>query len=111
MRNLKEVERNTTVTVTRVSGSRDQKKELEKLGVMPGSDLTVLGVGDMGVLVNNGRTEVMLSNELVECIRFGAQFKREGDPMLIGGLCAGGNNTAFFERFEKTWQQLEKEEN
>ena len=109
MRDLKELEVNAVVTVTRVSGSREQKKELERLGIMSGADLTMLGVSDEGVLVNNGRGEVMLSHELADCIRFGAQFKREGDPMLIGGLCGGGNNSALFETLEKTWQELEKE--
>ena len=110
MRDLKELEIGRIVTVTRVSGSRDQKKELERMGIMSGADLTMLGVTEGGVRVDTGRQEVELFNELADCIRFSAQFKREGDPMLIGGLCAGGNNTAFFERFEKTWQQLEQEE-
>lgn len=110
MRDLKELEVSRVVTVTRVSGTRDQKKQLENLCIMSGSDLTMLGVTEAGVRVHNGRTEVELTHELADCIRFSEQFKREGDPMLIGGLCAGGNNTAFFERFEKTWNQLEKEE-
>lgn len=109
MRDLKELEVNTTVTVTRVSGGREQKKELEKLCIMSGSDLTMLGVSDEGVRVNNGRSEVVLSHDLAECIRFSAQFKRNGDPMLIGGLCGGGNNSALFEKLEKTWQELEQE--
>ena len=33
MRDLKELEIGRIVTVTRVSGSRDQKKELERMGV------------------------------------------------------------------------------
>ena len=110
MRDLKELEIGRIVTVTRVSGSRDQKKELERMGIMSGADLTMLGVTECGLRVDTGRHEVELSDELADCIRFSAQFKREGDPMLIGGLCAGGNNTAFFEQFEKTWQQLEREE-
>ena len=110
MRDLKELEVGRIVTVTRVSGSRDQKKELERMGIMSGADLTMLGVTEGGVRVDTGRNEVELSTELADCIRFGAQFKREGDPMLIGGLCGGGNNSALFEQLEKTWQKLESEE-
>lgn len=109
MKTLREVAPETIVTVSRVTGKKEQKLHLEKLGIMPGTDLTVLGATDEGVLVNTGRQELLLKDELIEIIRFGSQFKRTKEPMLLECFCGGGNNEAFLEHFEKVWQEREQQ--
>jgi len=108
MKSLKELAPGTIVTVSRVTGSKEQKLQLEKLGIMAGTDLTVLNVQDEGVMASNGRQDVALSNALIDCIKFGTQFKRTKEPMLLECFCGGGNNEAFLAHFEKVWAEREK---
>ena len=109
MKSLKELSPETIVTVSRVTGKKEQKLQLEKLGIMAGTDLTVLRVAEDGVLVDTGRQEVLLTDALIETIRFGSQFKRTKEPMLLECFCGGGNNEAFLEHFEKVWQEREQQ--
>lgn len=109
MKTLKDLAPETTVTVSRITGRKEQKLHLEKQGIMPGTDLTVLRIEDVGVLVDTGRQQVLLTDELTGIIRFVDEFKRTKEPMLLECFCGGGNNEAFLEHFEKVWQERERQ--
>ncbi|MGI6182328.1 MAG: ferrous iron transport protein A [Agathobaculum sp.] len=106
MKELKDVEIGSIVTVRKVTGKRAVQKELESLGIMSGSDLTLLEVTEPGgsVRVHNGRQEVLLSPEQAACIGVGEHFVRRGEPVLLCGCCATGNMTEMLERMEKCFQ-------
>lgn len=110
MKELKDVEIGSTVTVRKVTGKRTTQKELEALGIMSGSDLTLLEVAENGgaVRVNTGRREVLLSPEQAACIGVGEHFVRRGEPVLLCGCCATGNMTAMLERMEKCFDTSEE---
>lgn len=109
MKAMRELAPETIVTVSRITGNKDQKLQLEKLGIMAGTDLTVLRVTEEGVLADTGRQQILLTDDMIEIIRFGSQFKRTKEPMLLECFCGGGNNEAFLDHFEKVWQEREQQ--
>ncbi len=94
----------------KVTGKRAVQKELESLGIMSGSDLTVLEAAESNgsVRVNTGRKEVLLSPEQAACIGVGEHFVRRGEPVLLCGCYATGNMTAMLERMEKCFDTSEE---
>lgn len=107
MKKLSELENGTIVTVTAVSGGRKKEKELEELGIMPGSDLTILDSDSSGVLVDTGRRQIRLSDEDAGVIRFSPEFRRHKDPVLLGGCCAYGNTGDMIERINRMYGEGE----
>ena len=83
---------------------------MEELGILRGSDLTLLEVTQPeGMLrVRTDRRELLLTPEDGALITVGAQFKREGDPVLMSGCCANGNTFAMMDRIEKKCCEEEK---
>ena len=92
---------NTIITVQRIAGGRDIKKSLETLGIMAGSDLTIVSLNDGLVTVDAGRGPVELSQEQAGAISYTDQFKRNGDPVLLGGCCGSGPVTDLLERYQE----------
>ena len=107
MKNFGGVEPGTTVTVSRITGGKKIRKDLEKKGIMAGTDLTMLCTEKLRV--RSGKGECDLSTEEAEAIRFSEQFKRNNDPILPGGCCAYGNTAGMLERMSEVNDQLFRE--
>lgn len=110
MKTLNELVPGTIVTVRKVTGGREIRTSLERLGIMAGSDLTILKTSEEGVLVRTDRREVTLGPEEVEHIAIGAHFTRDGDPILLGGCCACGNTGDLLDRMERLYKEEENHE-
>lgn len=106
MKVLKDIDIGSTITVRKVTGNRTVRNELESLGIMSGSDLTLLEViQPEGTLrVKTGCREVLLSPEYAACIGVAEHFVRRGEPILLCGCCATGNMTEMLERMEKCFE-------
>lgn len=97
----------STVTVRKVTGGRTAQKELERRGIMNGTDLTVLELleAEGALRVDAGRGELLLSREEAMRIGVGEHFVRKNDPILLGGCCASGNMTELFKRMEDCFEE------
>ena len=87
---LKEALKGNTVTVTKISGSRDFKKSLENVGIMPGSDLTMIDIDNEGsrVMVKDNRREHVLTFEEAGSISVTERFGlREGEERIVRPGC------------------------
>ncbi|MCD8084445.1 MAG: ferrous iron transport protein A [Clostridiales bacterium] len=110
MKTLKETEIGTTVTVRKVTGDRATRKKLEKMGIMAGSDLTVLEkMPDGAMAVSALRGQLELEAGEAACIGVGEHFVRRDEPILLGGCCAYGDTTEMLRRMEAVYEEKEKE--
>ena len=102
MKTLKETPVGVTVTVRKITGGRELTRELERMGIMAGSDLTVLEtLPSDGILrVDTCRGERNISLENAMHIGVGEHFVRKGDPILLSGCCASGNLSGLLDRME-----------
>lgn len=99
---LKEVPVGTTITVKRIGGGRSVVMQLEKIGIMPGSDVTMNGIdlekGICCVSIDRGEREISI--ETASCILVEPHYVRTNEPVLLCGCCATGDMTAMLERME-----------
>lgn len=110
MKTMKDVACGSTITVRKVTGGRAVEKRLEELGIMGGTDLTLLEVLPEGALrVKRGCCrELVIDAADAERIVVGDQFKRNGDPVLVSGCCGGGDISALLERVEASAKENDK---
>ena len=99
---LKEVPAGTTITVKRITGGRSVITELERIGIMAGSDVTMNGVDpETGMcFVSIARGDREISAETAGCIHVEPHYVRTNEPVLLSGCCATGDMTAMLERME-----------
>ncbi|MCD8121475.1 MAG: ferrous iron transport protein A [Clostridiales bacterium] len=109
MKTLKDIAVGTTVTVRKVSGGREVRKKLERMGIMAGSDLTVLETGADGTQTVSGlRGQLRLDAQESAFIGVGEHFVRRDEPVLLGGCCAYGDTTEMLRRMEAVYAEKEK---
>ena len=101
MRKLTEVESNEVVTVRKILGGRANEKLFESMGIMPGSDLTVLEKSEDSIKVSYGRRTAEISLKDAEQIGVGEHFVRKDDPVILSGCCGGGNCIDLLEKYSK----------
>ena len=102
MKNLKKLVPGTVITVKRVGGGYAARKELERSGILAGADLTILCVMDDSVTVDAGKGPRQLTPEEEAAITYQEQFRRNGDPVLLGGCCAYGNTGDIIDRMQES---------
>ena len=73
----------SVVSIRKITAGASEKKFLLDNGITVGCDLTVLGPGEDGILVEDGRgRKVLLSDELAASMFLQEPLKRHLDPML-----------------------------
>ena len=110
MRNPSAIENETIVTVTAVKAPGNLRKEIERLGIMAGSDIRKVSANDDGSCIfYNGRKDVLLSAEMLQALEYSAQFKRHYDPVFYSGCCAYGDTIGMINLVEETFAKMEAE--
>ena len=99
MKRLADVEINETVTVRKIFGGRSNERLFENMGIMPGSDLKVMDKDDGFIKVAYGNKTAEIALKDAEQIGVGEHFVRNGDPVLLGGCCGGGNCIDLMEKY------------
>lgn len=110
MKTLKDIQPGLTVTVQKVGGGRKIQDDLERRGVMSGTDLTVLEtLSDGSVRTEMFRGELVLTPAEAEQIKVGEHFVRHSDdPVLLCGCCAGAYTAEIMERMETVYRKDQK---
>jgi Fe2+ transport system protein FeoA len=100
---LMEVPVGTTITVKRIAGGRKTAVELEEMGILPGSDITMASVNSETetCLVDIDRGQREISFDMAARIIVEPHYVRTNEPVLLCGCCATGDMTAMLERMEK----------
>lgn len=106
-RTLKNVPVGTTITVKKITGGRAVVRELEKNGIMAGSDVTMCAlIPERGVcLVEIDRGEREIQLDTADHIVVEDQYVRTSEPILLGGCCACGDVTGLLDRLESKGDQ------
>jgi len=99
MKKLSEVGLNEIITVRKIFGGRVEEKRLEDIGIMPGSDITVLAKSEDSIKVAYSCKMAELTISEAEMIGVSEHFVRKDDPILLGGCCGGGNAIDLMEKY------------
>lgn len=101
------------LTVHKVTGGKKQVLKMEAIGIMRGSDITVLDViqSEDLLYIYSGSKELSISRKDAELVLVTAQFTRgKNDPIFLGGCCAYGNTADIWDRINALNQEENKHE-
>lgn len=102
------------LTVHKVTGGKNQINKMETIGIMSGSDITLLDISQSKDIfyISVDSKELTISAEDAATVRVVKQFvRKKGDPIFLGGCCAYGNTADLWERINTMNQEEENGDN